>query len=116
MTYTFIPAFLNRLTHIAALRESRTAIQRITNKLAQVKHFLNEFSENLFFYAISSQIPSGEPSTRTLFSERVSWRKCFVLCAFAGGGWAVEAGQAQAGWRGDAGAAGSDCSGAAATE
>jgi len=48
MTYICNPAFLDRPTYIAALRESRTAIQRIPKKHAQVKVFLNEFSENLF--------------------------------------------------------------------
>src|SRR6266702_8153058 len=44
------PAFLDRPTYIATLRESRTAIQRIPKKQTQVKVFLNEFSENLFLY------------------------------------------------------------------
>jgi hypothetical protein len=43
----FLPFYVGVHT-TAALRESRTAIQRIPNKPAQVKHFLNEFSQNLF--------------------------------------------------------------------
>jgi len=33
---------------LAMLRESRTAIQIITNMTSQVKRLLNEFSENIF--------------------------------------------------------------------
>jgi hypothetical protein len=33
---------------LAMLRESRTAIQIITNMSSQVKRLLNEFSENIF--------------------------------------------------------------------
>jgi hypothetical protein len=33
---------------LALLRESRTAIQIITNMFSQVKRLLNEFSENIF--------------------------------------------------------------------
>jgi hypothetical protein len=33
---------------LALLRESRTAIQIITNMFPQVKRLLNEFSENIF--------------------------------------------------------------------
>src|SRR5205823_10299351 len=67
------PAFLDRPTYIATLRESRTAIQRIPKKHTQVKVFLNEFSENLFLCRFFLHFAL----TKLLISDRMSYMNVF---------------------------------------